>query len=599
MRRMTFLAAISAVLTLTACGRTGSSAPDAALAKAEASVELNKLVDEYFERSLQLQPVFATSLGDLRYNDQFPIDIGPHWLADALALEQEYLARANAVDVAQLDEAARVTYDIFKHQRQLNIDGMAYRDELLPVNQFNSTPQAFGRFGSGRSIVPFADVKQYEDFLKRIDAFGKWIDQAIVNMQAGVNSGIVQPRVVVEKTLPQLASFLVEDPKKSLFYGPIERFPESIAAADRKRLTAAYERAIRSVAIPAYRRLHDYMKNEYLPKARATVGLGALPQGEQWYAYQARRHTTTDLTPAQIHEIGLKEMARIHGEMTRVKAQLGFSGELKDFMKQLRADPQFTYKAPGELVNGYQALKERVSSALPRLFASQPKMPFEVRPVEAFREKSAAAGSYQPGLPDGSRPGVFYANTYDLPSRPRYMMEAVFLHEALPGHHMQIALQYEMQDLPRFRRYGMDTAYAEGWGLYAESLGKELGMYQDPYQYFGALTTEAWRAARLVVDTGMHAKGWTREQAIDYMRDNAGIGEADVVAEVERYIVMPGQALAYKIGQLRLRELRARAERQLGAKFDIRQFHAQILQDGSMPLAALEAKIDRWLASKK
>jgi uncharacterized protein (DUF885 family) len=327
--------------------------------------------------------------------------------------------------------------------------------------------------------------------------------------------------------------------------------------------------------------------------------MSVLPQGSAWYAYQARRSTTTDLTPVQIHDIGLKEMARIHGEMERVKSQVGFSGDLKAFIHQLRTDKRFVFKTPQELIDGYDALRERVAAELPKLFAIQPTMAFEVRPVESFREQSAAAGSYQPGLPDGSRPGVFYANTYDLASRPSYMMEAIFLHEALPGHHMQIALQYEMRNLPRFRRFGGDTAYIEGWGLYSESLGKELGMYQDPYQYFGALTAEAWRAARLVVDTGMHAKGWTRERAIEYMLANTAIGESDVIAEVERYIAIPGQALAYKIGQLKIRELRTRAEKTLGGKFDVRDFHTQILADGSLPLAVLEAKIDRWIASKK
>jgi uncharacterized protein (DUF885 family) len=396
-----------------------------------------------------------------------------------------------------------------------------------------------------------------------------------------------------------LASFIVDDPKKSLLFKPIENFPAEVAEADRKRLTDAYVKAIRDVAVPAYKRLHDYMKIEYLPKARSTVGMSALPQGDKWYAYKARRGTTTQLTPDQIHEIGLKEMTRIHTEMERIKAQVGFKGTLQEFMKQMRTDPQFVHKKPEDLINGYTALKDRVSAALPKLFDLQPKMPFEVRAVEPFREKSEATGSYQPGLIDGTRPGVFYANTYDLPSRPSFMMETIFLHEALPGHHMQIAIQFELEALPRFMRYGQDTAYVEGWGLYAESLGKELGMYQDPYQHFGSLTAEAWRAARLVVDTGMHAKGWTREQAIEYMGANTAIGETDIVAEVERYIAIPGQALAYKIGQLKIRELRSRAEQKLGGKFNIRDFHTQILKDGSLPLAVLEAKIDRWIASKK
>jgi uncharacterized protein (DUF885 family) len=556
-------------------------------------------VDDYFERVLELNPVFATAIGDLRYNDRFPVDIGAQWLADSLTVEQEYLNRANGIDANKLGDADRLTLDIFKYNRELNIDGARFRDELLPVNQFSSTPVEFGRLGSGQSIQPFATVKHYDDFLKRMDGFAAWVDQAIANMETGIGSGIVQPRPVVEKALPQLASFVVDDPKKSLFYKPLESFPDAVQPADRKRLVDAYEKAIRDVVTPAYKRLYEYVNNEYLPKARDTVGMSALPQGEKWYALQARRSTTTELTPEQIHEIGLKEMARIRAEMERVKTQLGYKSDLKEFIKQLRSDPQFVHRTPDDLVKGYDALKERVSAALPKLFDLQPKMAFEIRPVEQFREKTAATGSYQTGTPDGTRPGVFYANTYELPSRPRFMMETIFLHEALPGHHMQIAIQYELDNLPRFRRFGGDTAFMEGWGLYAESLGKELGLYQDPYQYFGSLTAEAWRAARLVVDTGMHAKGWTREQAIDYLRDNTAIGEADVIAEVERYIAIPGQALSYKIGQLKIRELRTRAEQRLGPKFNIREFHSQILRDGSMPLAVLEAKIDRWIAAKK
>jgi len=586
---------------LAACGlEEHVAAPEPATAAAQNESErLDRLVDEYFERLLELNPVFATSLGDLRYNDRFPVDISKQWLADALAVEQGFLARANELDATKLDEASRLTYDVFKYQLQLSIDGFAYRDELLPINQFSSVPVDFGRLGSGDSIQPFTTAKEYDDFLKRMDGFTRWIDQAIVNMREGANAGIVQPRVVVEKALPQIESFVATDAKQSLFYRPIENLPSTVNETDRKRLTAAYEKAIREKITPAYRRLGDFLKNDYLPIARQTVGMSALPQGPSWYAYQARRSTTTDLSPEQIHEIGVKEMARIQGEMERVKAQVGFNGDLKAFIQSLRTDKRFVFKTPQELIAGYDALREQVTAELPKLFAAQPKMPFEVRPVESFRERSAATGSYEAGMPDGSRPGVFYANTYDLASRPSYMMEAIFLHEALPGHHMQTALQYEAQSLPRFRRFGGYTAYDEGWGLYAESLGKELGMYKDPYQYFGSLTAEAWRAARLVVDTGIHAKGWTREQGIDYMLENTAIGESDAVAEVERYIAVPGQALAYKVGQLKIRELRTRVEKALGRSFDVRDFHTQILMDGSLPLAVLEDKIDRWIAAKK
>lgn len=607
-REQTFMRTVIGVVLsslLMVCGacsdqsRQVTNAVKPATTAATEAAKLLQLTDEYFARFLELNPVLATSIGDRRYNDRLSNDIGQQWLADLLELEQDYLMRLNTVDAAKLDPAARLTYDIFKYGRQLNIAGAVFRDELIPVNQFQSAPVEFGRLGSGQSVQPFETVKDYEGYLHRIDGFVVWVDQAIANMQAGVDSGVAQPRVVVEKCLPQLASFIVDDPQKSLLYKPIEAFPDAVQIADRKRLAVAYQKAIKEKAVPAYRKLHDYMKNDYLPKARVSVGMNALPQGAKWYAFKVRASTTTDLSPEQIHDIGLKEMARLRGEMERVKTQVGFKGELKDFFTQLRNDPQFFFKDREDLLNGYRALKATVTAELPKLFEFLPKADFEVRAVEAFRERSEAAASYQAGTPDGKRLGVFYVNTYDLPSRPRYMMETIFLHEAVPGHHMQIALQYEMPDLPSFRRFTNDTAFTEGWGLYAESLGRELGQYKDPYQYFGSLTAEAWRAARLVVDTGMHAKGWTREQAIDYMRNNTALGETDIVAEVERYIAIPGQALAYKMGQLKIRELRIRAEQKLATKFNLREFHTQILKDGSMPLAVLDAKIDRWIASRQ
>jgi uncharacterized protein (DUF885 family) len=596
-RNVTFLLVLT--LVLASCGSSEKSEPTAATIIATDKARLDQMVEEYFDKILELNPTLATSIGDARYNDRLANDISDQWLADSLALERDYLAMLSTIKAEALDEASRLTYDVFKSGRQLAIEGATFRSELLPISQFTSTAALFAQMGSGTSIHPFATAADYDAFLKRIDGFVVWADQAIANMKAGVQVGIVQPRVVVEKSLPQLASFVVDDPKKSLFYKPIENLPKDISSDDRKRLSDAYSAAIRDKVTPAYKRIHDYMKSDYLSHARASVGLSALPQGDKWYAFLARVSATTTLTPEQIHEIGLKEMMRIQQEMERVKVQTGFKGTLKEYIAQLRVDPQFQYKQTEELIAGYNALRERVEAVLPKLFDTMPKMLFEVRPVEKFREASAATGSYMPGTPDGQRPGVFYANTFDLPSRPTFMMEAIFLHEALPGHHMQIALQYELPDVPRFRRFGGDTAYLEGWGLYSESLGKELNMYQDPYQYFGSLTAEAWRAARLVVDTGMHAKGWTREQAITYMRDHTAIGESDVIAEVERYIAIPGQALAYKIGQLKIRELRTRAEKALGGRFNIREFHTQILKDGSLPLDVLDAKVNRWIASKK
>jgi uncharacterized protein (DUF885 family) len=407
-----------------------------------------------------------------------------------------------------------------------------------------------------------------------------------------------QPRVLIERTLPQLTALLEDDPRQSLFWRPILSFPASLGVGDRKRLIVAFEQKLGDEVFPAYRRLHGFLQDEYLPQARDSVGLSELPNGGSWYAYLARLHTSTTMTPGQIHELGLAEVERIRAEMERVKAVIGFKGALREFFDALRRDPALHYTDADELLAGYREIGRQVERSLPLLFAVSPRAGFEIRPVEAFRAESEAAASYQPASADGSRLGIFYVNTHDLASRPKYSMEALYLHEAVPGHHFQGSLAQEMTALPRFRRFGWDTAYGEGWALYAESLGADLGLYTDPYSRFGALMTEMWRAVRLVVDTGLHSQGWSREQAIDYMRANTALGEADVVAEVERYIAWPGQALAYKVGELRIRELRRRAQQQLGPRFDIREFHSQVLLSGSLPLAVLEAKIDRWIAAE-
>ena len=405
--------------------------------------------------------------------------------------------------------------------------------------------------------------------------------------------------VLGERVLPQLQAHVVAKPEDSLYFGPVRDMPADFSAADRERLTAAYRAAIETKVVPSYRRLHDFMRDEYLPKSRTSVGLDALPDGKAWYEYNVRDVTTTDYTPAQIHEIGLSEVARIRGEMKGVMEKVGFKGTLDEFFVFLNTDPQFVHPSREALVQGYVDIKNRVNPELPRLFETLPKADYEVRAVEPFREKSAAGGSYQAASEDGSRPGIFYANAYDLKARPKWAMEALSLHEGNPGHHFQITLQREQKDLPKFRRFGGYTAYSEGWGLYAESLGSELGLYVDPYQYFGMLEGELFRAIRLVVDTGLHSKGWTREQVLDYIEENSATSEARRVSETERYIAIPGQALAYKIGQLKILELRSRAQRELGDRFDLRKFHTVILADGPLPLDVLEAKVDRWIASQK
>jgi uncharacterized protein (DUF885 family) len=601
MRRLAWIPGLLA-LSLIACTATqqaGHGATAAVAAPAAESAKLGRVVDDYFEEYLKLNPILATSIGDPRYNDRFVVSIRPDVRAADEKLERDYLARLGTVDRGRLPEADRITYDVFKSGREREIEGFRFRDDLIPLNQFYSVANSFAQLGSGNGLQPFKTVKDYDDFLKRMDGFVEWVDQAIVNMRIGVTKGYTLPRVLAERVVPQLDAHIVAKPEDSLYWGPVRHMPADFSAADRERLTAAYRAAIETKIVPSYRKLRDFMHDEYLPQCRTTVGLDKLPDGKAWYEYRVREITTTNYTPAQIHAIGLREVARIRGEMQGVMAQVGFKGSLDDFFKFVNSDPQFFYPDKESLIAGYDDIRKRVNPQLPKLFEILPKADYEVRAVEPFREKSAAGGQYQAASEDGSRPGIFYANTYDLTARPKWAMEALSLHEANPGHHFQISIQREQQGLPRFRRFGGYTAYIEGWGLYAESLGPELGMYTDPYQYFGRLEGELFRAIRLVVDTGLHSQGWTREQALDYIVANSATSEARRVAETERYIAIPGQALAYKIGQLKIRELRTRAEKELGPKFDVREFHTVVLSNGALPLEVLEANVNRWIAAQR
>ncbi len=583
---------VCATLMLVACSR----APEPSVATIAApAATIGEAVEEYYERYLELNPLEGTFAGDMRFNDRLPNSLSETWLADSLALEQEYLERVEAIEAGPLSDADRLTREIFLYDRALAVAGFAFPTELLPIDQLRSLPILMAQLASGSSVQPFATTLDYDNWLRRLDGLVVWMDQAIANMRRGMEKSIVQPAIVVQKILPQLAALTVDDPAQSIFHRPVEQFPDAVPAEERERLEAAYRATIAEKLIPAYRRLHDFLRDEYLPAARASVGFSALPNGTAWYTHYVRYWTTTELDPERIHRVGLTEVARIRAEMEQVVAALGFAGDLSAFFEHLRTDPRVSFETPEQLLESYAALRERVAQSVPALFSLVPGTGFDIRAVEPFREKSAPPASYQPGTPDGSRPGIFYVNTYDVTARPRYLTESLYLHEAVPGHHFQLMLQRERADLPRFRRYGDYGAYSEGWGLYAESLGPELGLYQDPYQHFGALTGEMFRAIRLVVDTGLHWKGWTREQAIQYARDNSSLGEQDIVAEVERYIAVPGQALAYKIGALKIRELRSRAEQALGPRFDVRDFHTQVLEDGSLPLAVLETKIARWI----
>ena len=586
-------------LAVTPAGVLAAAAPAAVDRAQSESQKLHTIFDEYFEEYLQQNPILATSIGDPRYNDRFVVGISPAAIAAEEKLHREYLARLQTVDRAALPVADQLSFDIFKTGREREIEGFKFPDELIPLNQFYSTPNSFAQLGSGNGMQPFKTVQDYDNFLKRLDGFVAWTDQAIVNMKQGVQRGYTLPKVLAERTVPQLEAHIVAKPEESLYWGPITKMPADFSAADRERLTGAYRAAIETRVVPTYRKLRDYMRDEYLPKTRLSDGMEGLPNGKAWYAYNVKRVTTTDYTPEQIHQIGLDEVKRIHGEMEGVMKQVGFKGTRNEFFKHLNTDPQFFFDHREDLIAGYDAIRKRVNPRLPQLFETLPRADYEVRAVEPFREKSAAGGQYQAANEDGTRPGVFYANAYDLRARPKWAMEALSLHEANPGHHFQISIQREQQGLPKFRRFGGYTAFSEGWALYAESLGQALGMYTDPYQYFGALEAELWRAIRLVVDTGLHSKGWTREQVLEYMDANSSAAEARRVSETERYMAIPGQALAYKIGQLKLSELRARAEQELGPKFDVRKFHTAVLMDGALPLDVLEAKVDRWIASQR
>ena len=587
------------LLMLAGCGGESGGDADQAAETTGASAQLHQLVEEYFEEGLKLNPLQATFIGDNRYNDQFPNSLGAEYRQANRNLHKSYLERIDAIDPTTLEGQDRVIYESFRWQREIALEGFRYPSFLLPVNQFFSMPNRFALMGSGSNVQPFKTVEDYENWLKRIDGFVVWMDQAIANMREGAEQGIVQPRVLMERTLPQLANHLKGAPEETLFYRPVVNMPATIGEADRERLTAAYIQAISNNVVPAYRRLHDFIRDEYLPLTRETVGLSDLPGGEDWYAFLVRRTTSTDLSPAEIHQIGLDEVTRIHGEMEKVITDVGFEGDLKTFFEFLNTDLQFYYTERDDLINGYKAYREDIHPKALKIFYALPKADYEIRAVEPFREKSASGGSYTAATPDGSRPGIFYANAYDLSARPKWAMESLFLHEAVPGHHFQGSIAREIESLPSFMRFGGITAYAEGWALYAESLGKEMGALQDPYQYFGVLNAELWRAIRLVVDTGYHHHGWTRQQVLDFMYENSAVKESRAVSEAERYIAIPSQALAYKIGQLKIRELRTRAEEQLGDAFDVKAFHQLVLDTGRLPLGVLEAKVDRWIAQQQ
>ena len=561
--------------------------------------QLNALYEQYWEESLKLNPLRATFQGDPRYNDQLPNFLSAEFREQSLRFTRDWLQKIEAVGAEGLSGQDLLSYQIFVRDARNEIEGSHFPDWMQPINQFYNIASTVVQLGSGSGAQPFKTVQDYDNWQRRASRFPVLFDQAIANMREGIDAGVVQPRALMEKVVPQLDALIKPKAEDTLFWGPITKLPESFSAADKQRITNDYRQLIEGELLPAYRELRQFIVDDYLPHSRDTAGMAALPNGEAWYAYKARDSTSTDLSPAQIHQIGLNEVARIHGLMRGVMKELGYQGTLQDFFKFMQDDPRFIFKSEEELLVFYRGLESKVNARVGEQFSLIPKAAFEIRAVEPFRAKSASGGSYMRPSEDGTRPGVFYVNTYDLPTRKIWDAEDLFLHEAIPGHHFQLALQQELTGLPKFRRFGGETAFIEGWGLYAESLGKDVGLYEDPYSYFGYLQNELWRAIRLVVDTGLHSKNWTREQTIQYMLDNSAESETHSTSEGERYMAIPGQALAYKMGELKIKQVRAKAEKALGDKFDIREFHAEVLKDGSVPLDVLDAKVDRWIASKQ
>ncbi|MBW3549304.1 MAG: DUF885 family protein [Proteobacteria bacterium] len=596
------LAAAIAGCTSMPGANTGSStqpADGAAQLATDKAERLDALYAQYWEEMLELNPLSATYQGDDRYNDRLPNFLSEQYRDRSRAFTQRWLETIQSVGPEGLEGQDLLSYQIFVRDAKNSLESDQYPGWQQPINQFYNFASTAVQLGSGTGAQPFETVEDYDNWRQRASRIPVLFDQAIANSRIGMQTGVVQPRALMEKVIPQLDALIKEDAEETLFWRPIETLPEDFSDAEKQRITAEYRTMIQDELMPAYREMREFIAQEYLPATRESSGMAALPGGEAWYAFNARNSTTTDLTPAQIHQIGLDEVERIHGEIRGVMETVGFEGTMQEFFEFMKTDPQFTFETEEALLVYYRSLEDKVNQKVPELFSLTPRAGFEIRPVEAFRAQSAAGGSYMRPSEDGSRPGIFYVNTYDLPTRSTWDAEDLFLHEAIPGHHFQIALQQELTDLPMFRRFGGETAFTEGWGLYAESLGRDLGLYQDPYSYFGYLQNELWRAIRLVVDTGLHSKGWTREQVIAYMLENSATSETSAISETERYMAIPGQALAYKIGELKIQELRERAERELGADFDIREFHAEVLKDGSVPLEILEGKIERWIDSKK
>lgn len=595
--RYTFL--VAAIYFLASCNNADTQVVSFG-ANEKGNEALAKLFDKYWEDRLQLYPLEATQTGDHRYNDKLTILFTDSFKDTLRHFYGSYLDSINNYHRNELNENDRLSYDIFKKEMEMQLEGLQLHTNYIPFNQFWGFPLDMGQLGSGQGNQPFNTVQDYKNWMSRAKLFSAWSDSAIVYFKKGMDAHIVLPQALVVKMIPQMKDLANDDTSKSVFFGPLRKLPSGFSQAEKDTIAGELTAVIKTQVLPSYQKLAAFLQNEYLPKARHTTGISAIPEGEKIYNYLVRFWTTTNKPADEIYHIGLAEVKRIRLEMERIKDSIGFKGDLKAFLEHLRTDKKLMpYKTPAEVLAAFRSIQQRIEPHLKTMFGRTPKTPFEIRQTEAFRAASASA-EYQQGTADGSRPGIFYipivdATKFNITSG----MESLFLHEAIPGHHYQISLQQENESLPKFRRYAWYGAFGEGWALYCESLGKELGLYTDPYQYLGALGDEIHRSIRLVVDVGMHKKGMSREEAIKYMTDNEAISLEGATAEIERYMAIPGQALSYKIGALKIRELRNKCEKQLGSAFKLSDFHDEFLKDGVMPLDLAEQKMDAWVKRKK
>lgn len=556
---------------------------------------LHALFDREWEGRMQRDPMFATSVGRHEHNDLLP-SVSPAALKAEYDEMKSLLAEIDKVDAAKLPSEERINYDIFRQRLRDNIAGYELGDYEMPINADSGFHSGFSRLPKE---VPLATVKDYENYIARMNAWPKYVREQIALMRAGIARGFTVPRATLEGYDSTIAAHVVDDPAKSVFWEPFAKFPSTIPASDQERLRTAGRAAITNGIVTGYREFLDFFRKEYQPKSRTTLAASELPNGRAFYAQKIREFTTLDLTPEQIHNTGKAEVERISAEMQAVIKQTGFQGDFAAFLAFLRTDPRFYAKTPEALLERASRIAKRMDGKLPSLFNTLPRLPYTVDPVPADIAPKYTSGRYVGAPQGGTQPGIYWVNTYKLENRPLYNLEALTLHEAVPGHHLQIALSRELTNLPNFRRFSYISAFGEGWGLYSEWLGLEAGFYTDPYDNFGRLSYEMWRACRLVVDTGIHSMGWSRQQAIDYMASRTALPLHEVTTEIDRYISWPGQALAYKLGELKIKELRKRAESQLGAKFNVREFHDVVLGSGAIPLTVLEGNVDRWIAAKK